>query len=261
MTRVVLDIRKTLDQNAAFFFERAKKARRKLAGIDETIRRFKDELVRLEQAKEKALGEEIKRQSKKVRQKEWYEKFRWFFSSEGFLCIGGRDATTNEILIKKHAEKQDVVFHTELPGSPFFVVKTEGKKLGESTLQEVAQATAAYSKAWKQGLSSMDVYWVLPAQVSKTTRSGEFVGRGAFIITGKRSYAQVPVAAAVGVLPDGRVMGGPSSAVQKQCSSFVQVVQGSERVSSLAKRIAKILKVDDLDSVVAALPVGEVRLM
>ena len=29
--------------------------------------------------------------------KEWYEKFRWFYSSEGFLCIGGRDSTTNDI--------------------------------------------------------------------------------------------------------------------------------------------------------------------
>jgi len=47
--------------------------------------------------------------------KEWYEKFRWFISSDDFLILGGRDATSNEIVIKKHTEKNDLVFHR-----PFF---------------------------------------------------------------------------------------------------------------------------------------------
>jgi len=49
----------------------------------------------------------------KKRKREWFEKFRWFYSSEGFLVVGGRDATTNEILIKKHTDKDDLVFHTD----------------------------------------------------------------------------------------------------------------------------------------------------
>ena len=46
-----------------------------------------------------------KKTEKKNRKQEWYEKFHWFFSSEDFLCIGGKDATSNEIIIKKHTEK------------------------------------------------------------------------------------------------------------------------------------------------------------
>ena len=34
-------------------------------------------------------------------EKKPYMKFRWFISSDGFLCLGGRDATSNEIIIKK----------------------------------------------------------------------------------------------------------------------------------------------------------------
>ena len=125
MVHVTIDIRKSVEENAATYFEQAKKAKRKLAGIDETIRRFRDELAKVQLQKEKAVAEEKKKQEKVVRKKEWYEKFHWFISSEGFLCIGGRDATSNEVVIKKHTEKDDLVFHTEAPGSPFFVIKTE----------------------------------------------------------------------------------------------------------------------------------------
>lgn len=259
MVLVAIDIRKTVEENAACYFELAKKAKRKLAGIDETLRRFRDELVQVEQKKELAALEEKKKQAKVVRKKEWYEKFHWFISSEGFLCIGGRDATSNEVIVKKHTDKNDFVFHTEAPGSPFFVIKTEGKKPGEATLQETAQATAAYSRAWKSGIVA-DVYWILPEQVSKKAMSGEYMPRGAFMIYGKRNYVRTPMTAAVGVLQDGRVMGGPADAVKNQCGKYVTVLQGDEKSSSAAKKIAKKLGTEDIDAIVAALPVGGVSI-
>ena len=48
-------------------------------------------------------SKEKKLERKKSR--EWFEKFHWFYTSEGFLCIGGRDSTSNEIIIKKHTDK------------------------------------------------------------------------------------------------------------------------------------------------------------
>ena len=59
--------------------------------------------------------------------REWYEKFRWFTSSDGFLVVAGKDTVSNEVLIKKYAKQEDVVFHAEISGAPFTVVKTEGK--------------------------------------------------------------------------------------------------------------------------------------
>ncbi len=40
----------------------------------------------------------------KIKHKEWFEKFRWFVSSDGFLVVAGKDAVSNEVLIKKHTE-------------------------------------------------------------------------------------------------------------------------------------------------------------
>jgi len=48
--------------------------------------------------------------------KEWFEKFRWTYSSQGLLMIGGRDSTQNEVLFKKHMGQTDVFAHADMPG-------------------------------------------------------------------------------------------------------------------------------------------------
>jgi len=259
---IKLDLRKSVEQNASDYFDKAKKAKRKIEGINKALIRFEKQHSDMVHKKEEALAKEkeilerkkIKEERQKTKQ--WYEKFRWFISSEGFLCIGGRDATTNEIVIKKHTDPDDIVFHTEAPGSPFFVVKTEGKKIGAKTLKEAASATAAYSKAWKMGLSSVLTYYINPDQVSKEAKAGEYIAKGSFMIYGKRNFETVDVQFAVGILPDGRVMGGPVEAVKKNCGKMVILIQGKKKKSDIAKKILKEIG-GDLDEIMSALPAGE----
>ncbi|MBW3002822.1 DUF814 domain-containing protein [Candidatus Woesearchaeota archaeon] len=253
-----LDLRKTIEQNASAYFDKAKKAKKKIAGVKKALKEFEKEHEKIVQQKEQAVSKEedkieLKKEKEKAKKtKKWYEKFRWFISSEGFLCIGGRDATTNEIIVKKHAEKDDIVFHTEAPGSPFFVIKTEGKKVGEQTLKEAAQATAIYSRAWKMGLATALVYWIKPEQVRKELG----LPKGSFMIHGKRNYSEPVLQIAVGVLPDERVMGGPVEAVKKNCGKIVVLVQGKKKKSDIAKKIKKEIN-RDLDEIISALPAGE----
>src|SRR3989338_2731999 len=95
--KLVLDTTKSLEENAALYFEKSKKAKRKVEGIEKTI----------ELTKKKMFFEEEKKQEQKkyveAPQKKWYMKFRWFISSDGFLCIGGRDATKKELGLPKGA--------------------------------------------------------------------------------------------------------------------------------------------------------------
>ncbi len=176
--KLTLDTTKTIEENAALYFEKTKKAKRKLEGIAASIalseKKLKYEVV--EKTEQKKYLEPP--------QKKWYMKFRWFISSDGFLCIGGRDATTNDIIIKKHCDKGDLVFHTDITGSPFFVIKAEGKEITQKTKEETAQATASFSRAWNQGLTMAEVYAITPEQVKK-----EFgLPKGSFMIQGKREY-------------------------------------------------------------------------
>ena len=251
-----LDLKKTIEQNASDYFDKAKKSKKKIEGIKKALLGFEKEKEEVLKEREKIIKKEEKilekEKEKRKRTKKWYEKFRWFISSEGFLCIGGRDATTNEIIVKKHADPEDIVFHTEAPGSPFFVVKTEGKKPGEATLKETAQATAAYSKAWKMGLATALVYWIKPEQVRKELG----LPKGSFMIHGKRNYSEPALTIAVGILPDGTVMAGPVEAVKKNCGKIVVLFQGRHKKSDIAKKIAKIIS-GDLDEIISALPAGE----
>src|SRR3989344_6060253 len=180
MAKLVLDLKKNVDENASVYFENAKKIKKKIQGAEEALSTSLAKLNELERKKEKFEAEEKQKEILKERKKEWYEKFRWFFSSDGFLVIGGRDATSNEIVIKKHTDNNDIVFHTDMAGSPFFVVKAEGKPVGEKTKHETADATCTFSRAWKLGLQTSSVFYVNPDQVSKKTKSGEFMGKGAF---------------------------------------------------------------------------------
>ena len=252
MLKIKLDITKSLEQNAGMYFEKAKKAKKKLEGAEEALNNSLNKLekVKLEQSKEISKVKE-----KVLVKKEWYEKFRWFISSEGFLCIGGRDATTNEIVIKKHTDKEDIVFHTSIAGSPFFVIKTEGKKVSESTLNETAQATAAYSRAWKLGLSMQEVFYVNPEQVSKKANSGEFIGRGAFMIYGKKNFITPEIKLAIGI-KNSKIIGGPVEAVKVNSDKSVVIIQGREKASAVAKKIIKKIGGGDVDDIIRMLPAG-----
>ena len=49
----------------------------------------------------------------------WYEKFRWFFTSGGKLVIGGKSAEQNEEVLKAHLDRDDLIMHTKQAGSLF----------------------------------------------------------------------------------------------------------------------------------------------
>jgi len=246
---------KSVEENASIYFDAAKKAKKKLEGARIALKHSHIKLEKIE--KEHLIQKEkLEIKPKTKRKAHWYEKFRWFYTSEGFLVIAGRDATTNEIIIKKHTDKEDIVFHSELPSSPFGVIKTDGQKPDKLSLEETAQFIGVYSKAWKSGRTVADVFYVNPDQVTKEAPSGEFIGKGSFMIYGKKNIVPVPLKLYIGLKEDGSVMSGPETAVKKSCSKWAEIVQGNEKTSSIAKKVQKILGNDDLDDIVKVIPVG-----
>jgi len=198
---------------------------------------------------------------KKIRKKAWYEKFKWFISSNEMLVIAGRDATTNEILIKKHVDATDIVFHTDAPGSPFVVIKSEGKQIPEEVLAEAASFCAAHSKAWKAGIGSTETYWVTPEQVTKEAKAGEYMVKGSFMVYGKRNYVQPEMKLAACLYQD-TIMVGPVSAIHAQAQQKVAlIVQGDTKTSDAAKKVLLILGSGEPDDVIRALPSGGCKVL
>ena len=217
--RILFDSNKPIPENAEVYYEKGKKAKRKIKGVLVAIERTKKQLTEVEKKKEFALERVMVPQKRVKKELKWFEKLRWFRSSDGYLVIGGRDAHTNEIVVKKHMENRDIYLHSDIHGAPSVIIKNEIKELEkskseeygenkevqpanddvsggqapvipESTIQQAASFAASFSSAWSKGFSSQDVFWVTPDQVSKTPQSGEFVGKGAFIIRGSRNYVR-----------------------------------------------------------------------
>jgi hypothetical protein len=160
------------------------------------------------------------------------------------LVVGGRDATSNEVLIKKYTEPSDTVFHADVQGAPFFVVKNpERSSLPEATVREACEASASYSSGWKRGVGSVDVYYVSPNQVSKTPESGEYIPKGAFVVRGRREWLRnVPLKVSVGVeRSSGSVVGGPPSSVEGRCDAFVLLEPGDKKQGEAASLVTRIL--------------------
>ena len=197
------------------------------------------------------------------RRQEWFQKFRWFYTGAGRLAVGGRDAQSNTLLLTRHLEGGDVVYHADLFGSPFFILKG-GRGQSESEVLELAQATVGFSSGWKTGLGAADAYWVLPDQVSKTAESGEYLAKGSFVIRGKKTFVRhVILQLALGVDAQGRVVAGPESAIARGTSRYVVIVPHREKPSDTAKKVVKELFQGEegplapgLDDVIRALPSG-----
>lgn len=257
-----LNLRQSIQANADHYYMRSKKAEKKLKGAEMQLQ---ETLTKIEEAKKQVTQERENQQPLiKSRKKEWFEKFRWFYSSDGLLVIGGRDSTSNEVLIKKHVEPQDIIFHAEIMGAPFVVIKSKGKPIPEQTINEAAQLAASYSRAWKEMLSTVNVYWVTPEQVSKTPPSGQFLKKGSFMISGSKNFVRgVSLRIAIGVkLNDKhiRVVGGPVEAISVQANTFVEVVPGDQKSSQLAKDIRHRLSTkvsEDFKRSITAIPIQE----
>ncbi|MDY6776568.1 MAG: ribosome rescue protein RqcH [Candidatus Nanohaloarchaea archaeon] len=266
---VSLELDVGVEKNAERYYEKSKDAKNKLPGLKESLEETRDRLEELE-VEEVEVEDKFRDKEEKKAEKKWYEKFRWFFSSDGYLVIGGRDTTTNDMLVKKYMEKNDVYVHAEFKGAPSVVVKNEeGGDRGDipdSTLEEAGKFAVTFARSWEAGVGSEEAYWVEPEQVTQEAESGEYLPKGSFVIRGDRNYMKnLPVEAAVGAYTreDGVVpMGGPPEAVKHHCDHYAVLRQGGGKKSDVAKDVKSHLdevtgESLDLDKVMRALPPGE----
>lgn len=270
-----------LAKASSMLFARAKEMERGNASIEEARGKI---LVQIGKLRSETAAIHRKVIVKEQISREWYERYRWFITTDGLLVIGGRDASSNSALIRKHLTEHDIVFHAEVHGSPFFIIKNAAafaatqESTINSSLHEVAQATISFSRAWKDGLSSADAYWVMAEQVKKGAPTGQFLPKGSFVIEGKRNYIKgVELRLAIGIMQLNNretLLCGPEEAVKKRSIFYTVLLQGGVDPMNAAKKvksefvkiagentkIAESIKHVSLDEFVRALPTGQSRL-
>ncbi len=237
-------------QNISAIYNNIKKIKEKIKNLENKIAEETEKIKNLE-------GEEIttrKIKIEKKRKKKWYENFKWFITSQGRVFVLGKDATSNEILIKKYMDKDDIVFHTFVPGSGFGLLKGGREDTNEDELIECAQFTASHSSLWKQMVYSGEVFWVYPEQVSKKAPSGEYLTKGSFMIYGKKNIIKVPLELAFGYDEKNKeIIYGPLTKVIKITKHYAVVIPGDKKASEIIKKIklkiSKNLKKEDAEKV------------
>jgi predicted ribosome quality control (RQC) complex YloA/Tae2 family protein len=258
---MVLQMGKDINQNAGILYDAAKKVKERLEGARKAL----EETA----AKGKYLDGPRHEPKQAKRKQAWFESYRWFVTSEGNLAIAGKDARTNEQAVKKHLKDKDVYAHAEVHGAPSVVLKAsalDGTPLGigDASKREACEFSLAFSKLWNAGLTTGASYWVTPDQVSKTPEPGEYLGKGAFVIRGKRNYAQeIRVRCALGPFERAGAliaMCGPESALEANCERYVVLEPGDLKKTDVAKDWASALGLP-LDEVMQVMPPGNCRVV
>ena len=263
--KIKINTKASLQSIASVLFNEAKKQSGAIGSIQEIKEKTEK---KLEKFQSKTEAEKDLILVSEIRKKNWYERYRWFFTTDGLLAIGGRDAASNSAVIRKHLGKNDRVFHGDIFGSPFFVLK-DAENASDRSMNEIAHATVCFSRAWREGLYGVSAYWVNPDQVKKSAPSGEFLPKGSFTIEGQRNFIKSEtLKLSVGIISqeDGYALTcGPPETIKKNsiCYAIIEP-SGSEMVDTAKKIRIEFAKLEEaitkkisIDDFVRVLPAGK----
>ncbi len=263
--KIKINTKAPLQSIASVLFNEAKKQ----SGAIKSIQEIKEKTIKkLERLQNKTESEKDITMISEIRKKNWYERYRWFFTSDGLLAIGGRDAASNSAVVRKHLVKNDKIFHGDIFGSPFFILK-EAENAPDRSMNEVAHATVCFSRAWKEGMYGVSAFWVNPEQVKKSAPSGEFLPKGSFTIEGQRNFIKSDtLKLAVGIIPqddDYVLTCGPPEPIKKNSICYAVIEPHGLELVDVAKKIRiEFLKMHEditrkinLDEFVRVLPSGK----
>ena len=262
--RIGVDPGSPLQAVASALFDEAKRQSGAVGTIEEQMRRTERMIARLRNRSDHAAEPAGFRE---IAKRAWFQRYRWFFTSDGMMAVGGRDSSSNSAVVRKHMEKGDRVFHAEVFGSPFFILKGPGGATA-SGLAEVAHATVCFSRAWRGAMHGTSAYWVGPDQVKRAAPSGQFLPKGSFIVEGRRNFVRVPsLKLAVGILRYNEgflLVCGPPGPVRRQCACYAVIEPAGGDMAGAAKRIRaeflgaheEVTKPIPLDEFVRVLPAG-----
>ncbi|MEM4655753.1 MAG: ribosome rescue protein RqcH [Acidilobaceae archaeon] len=218
------------------------KAERAQHAIEGVLRDLEELEVKV---KARALASKIK-----TRRVYWFERFRWTITRNSILAIGGRDASQNDSMVRKYLLDNDIFLHADIKGGSAVILKTVRVKPTVDDIRDAAILAACYSKAWKIGYASIDVYWVYGHQVSKSAPPGEYLRTGAFMVYGNRNYLNnVKLELALGVAIDSRgypiVVVGSKDVVSMYSKVYAIILPGDgtvdEVTDSIREEMASIL--------------------
>lgn len=250
--KLPLDFRKSINELADGFYKRAKKQEKRAEGANIAIEHTKE---KIEQAKLDMSNQQTRAEVHVTvlkRRKRWYEKFHWIQAPNGMVIIGGTDANTNETLVKKYMDDDDLFLHADIHGAPFVVIKTEGREASDNVKELAAVLGVCYSSAWKGKRVTADAFVLPPDQVSLSAPSGEYMPKGSIMMYGTKEFIRdIPLELYIGLIIETnwvRLICGPKSTMDK-ADHWIKIIPGDVQRGKTARRIKDIFArmLDEVD--------------
>lgn len=161
-----------------------------------------------------------------------YLKYRWFFTSEGKLVVGGKSDEQNEEVIKRFLKPDYTLMHTSLPGSPFMIIQYDNPS--KNDLKETAIFCASFSKQWKSGKKQIEIDMFKGSQIYKT----KGMKTGTFGVKGDKETIKVKPELVL-IIQKGKIKAVPSNGKEK---ILAQIKPGKLTKEQAAEKIAKIIR-------------------
>jgi len=161
-----------------------------------------------------------------------YDNFRWFFTSNNVLVVGGKSDEQNEIVLTEFLKPNYIVMHTSLPGSPFMVIQSD--KPGKKDIEETAVFTACFSQQWKLGKKEIEIDVFKGSDIfkSKTMKTGTFG------VKAKKNKIKVKPELIL-VIQNGKLRAVPDNSKYEK---IAEIRQGNLSKEQTAEKIFKIIK-------------------
>ena len=286
---VTLYADKTVHQNAQRYFQDARTLKDKSKGARKALENTEDAKSKQEKRRKKDVAAGRVRGIQRSK-KFWFEKYRWAILEGGHIIVGGRDARGNDTIVRKHLNSNDLYIHADLHGAPSCSLKLkdgftilgnvsesqngiksmqiaqnlgdgidDARELEEAIIAQAAQIAVCWSRAWGSGGAAATAFHVRPSQVSKQTESGESLGRGSFVVRGKRTWYRdlhLKIGMGIGVINGIPLpVCGTVETISKIFEKWIKIVPGREKKESIANKISKATGLIQ-DDVLSSLPPG-----
>jgi len=167
-----------------------------------------------------------------------YRYYRWFFTSNNVLAVGGKSDNQNELALKNFLKPQYTILHTSKPGSPFMIIQSD--KPTKKDIEETAIFTACFSKQWKESKPdskiSIDIFKGEHIYKSKTMK------KGTFGIQGEKQTTKVKPELTL-IIQKGKIRAVPKiDKKNKLIQALAEITPGKLSKEQATDKLAKIIK-------------------
>ncbi len=121
----------------------------------------------------------------KLNPKKNYRNYRWFFTSEKTLVVGGKSDEQNELVLRYFLKPNYTVLHTSKPGSSFTIIQSNNPS--EKDIEEAAVFCGCFSQQWKTNSKKIDIDIFQGNQIYKL----KSMKLGTFGVKGKKEAMKI----------------------------------------------------------------------